>query len=552
MPLLCTLGRKSTQVSNTTNAAEVDASKDKQHHPTFTNVTGEDRPSVYSREVTTTKDPSLNPGTLSFVEDAAGGMGRHLGVFSCTMFIVGRVIGTGIFSTPSSILSSVGSVGASLMLWALGFLLSFCGLFVWLEYPTSILITAGHVADRWVVRGIALGVSFFVTILHGLTPAIGVFLMNALSVFKIVILLFIVISGWVVLSGKTHIKDPYTNFHDAFSGSSRSGNDYATATFKVLNAYSGWSNINYVMNNVKNPVRTLKIAGPLGLGICAVLYMLANVAYFTAATKDEISKSGVTVAALFFKSVFGTKAEKALSFFVSLSALGNVITVTFTICRINQELAKEGVPLPFGNKFWASNWPTGKSPLPGLIIHLIPSIIIIIAPPPAIVYPFILDVEGYPQQIINFFIVVGLIWLRWKKPDAVRPFKGKSCRWSQALSWLPLSYCGFQFGHHLHYSSWPQPFSVSVYLSNGDSSSFMNFILVLVAPFRRPANRVGDTPPLPYYLYCLVGIGIMFLGVVYWAVWRIVLPSILGYKLVPEKDTLDDGTVVTVFSRKKI
>lgn len=36
----------------------------------------------------------------------------------------------------------------------------------------------------------------------------------------------------------------------------------------------------------------------------------------------------------------------------------------------------------------------------------IQQIIIIIAPPPAIVYPFILDVEGYPQQIINLFIVV--------------------------------------------------------------------------------------------------------------------------------------------------
>jgi hypothetical protein len=33
-------------------------------------------------------------------------------------------------------------------------------------------------------------------------------------------------------------------------------------------------------------------------------------------------------------------------------------------------------------------------------------VIIIIGPPPSVVYPFILDVEGYPQQIINFFIVV--------------------------------------------------------------------------------------------------------------------------------------------------
>ena len=55
---------------------------------------------------------------------------------------------------------------------------------------------------------------------------------------------------------------------------------YATATFKVLNAYAGWSNVNYILNEVRDPIRTLKIAGPLGLGICAVLYMLANVAYF--------------------------------------------------------------------------------------------------------------------------------------------------------------------------------------------------------------------------------------------------------------------------------
>ena len=38
------------------------------------------------------------------------------------------------------------------------------------------------------------------------------------------------------------------------------------------------------------------------------------------------------------------------------------------------ELAKEGIPLPFGNKFWASNWPTGESPMLGLIAHLIPSV----------------------------------------------------------------------------------------------------------------------------------------------------------------------------------
>ena len=56
---------------------------------------------------------------------------------------------------------------------------------------------------------------------------------------------------------------------------------YATAAFKVLNAYGGWSNANYVLNEVRDPVRTIKIAGPLGLGICTFLYMTANIAYFS-------------------------------------------------------------------------------------------------------------------------------------------------------------------------------------------------------------------------------------------------------------------------------
>ncbi|KAJ8514783.1 hypothetical protein ONZ45_g7728 [Pleurotus djamor] len=519
-------------------------------------------------EESTTKDPTLNPGDLSFEEDTAGGMGRHLGVFSCTMLIVGRIIGTGIFSTPSSILGSVGSVGASLMLWVLGFVLSFCGLFVWLEYGTmfprsggekvyleavykkprylatvifavnaivlgftasgcivfanNILVSAGHTADRWVVRGIALGVIGFVTILHGFTPRLGVLVMNGLSVFKIVILLFVVITGWVVLSGRTHIQNPHANFHNAFAGSSHSSNDYATATFKVLNAYAGWSNVNYVLNDVKNPVRTLKIAGPLGLGICAILYLLANVAYFAAATKEEITHSGVTVASLFFRKVFGVQAQRALSVFVALSALGSFplsclpLSANFAhriLERYHSELAKAGIPLPFGNKFWASNWPTGKSPLPGLIIHLIPSIVVIIAPPPEVAYPFILDVEGYPQQIINLFIICGLFWLRYRKPNAARPFK---VWWPLAVFFLAAA------------------------------------IFLIIAPFLPPANGRGDTPPIPYYVYCLVGIGIMWLGVFYWATWRVILPKVFGYELVPRKEVLEDGTVVTLFSRKKV
>lgn len=68
----------------------------------------------------------------------------------------------------------------------------------------------------------------------------------------------------------------------------------------------------YVMNEIKDPVRTIKIAGPLGLSTCGILYILANVAYFSAATPAEIAASGTTVASFFMKKVFGRAAQRAL------------------------------------------------------------------------------------------------------------------------------------------------------------------------------------------------------------------------------------------------
>ena len=48
--------------------------------------------------------------------------------------------------------------------------------------------------------------------------------------------------------------------------------------------------------------------------------------------------------------------------------------------------------------------------------------------------------------------------------------------------------------------------------------------------------------------YCLIGIAVLAAGVVYWAGWRIILPKVFGYELIPRKETLPDGTVITLVS----
>lgn len=38
----------------------------------------------------------------------------------------------------------------------------------------------------------------------------------------------------------------------------------------------------------------------------------------------------------------------------------------------------------------------------------------------------------------------------------------------------------------------------------------------------------------------------MVVGILYWFIWRVLLPKVFGYHLVPRKEQLADGTFVTL------
>ena len=133
--------------------------------------------------------------------------------------------------------------------------------------------------------------------------------------------------------------------------------------------------------------------------------------------------------------------------------------------RVNQEIARQGF-LPFA-EYLSSSYPF-NAPLGGLIVHYIPSLLVIVLPPQRDVYAFILDVEGYPAQFFAMAICVGTLWLRRSRPDLKRPFKA----WRLAI-WLriALSAC------------------------------------LIVAPFVRPKNKQGDVG-FWYATYAVVGGGL--------------------------------------------
>ena len=55
-----------------------------------------------------------------------------------------RVVGTGIFATPSAILALSGSVGLSLFIWLVGMLIAGAGTAVYLEFGTALPKNGGE------------------------------------------------------------------------------------------------------------------------------------------------------------------------------------------------------------------------------------------------------------------------------------------------------------------------------------------------------------------------------------------------------------------------
>ena len=121
----------------------------------------------------------------------------------------------------------------------------------------------------------------------------------------------------------------HSNFEDLWADTNWDFNTISTAFFKVLYSYAGLGNINNVLNEVKNPVRTLKTVAPIALLTACVLYLAINLAFVSVIPLDEVKRSNELIAALFFEKLgYG---RWYLPLLIALSAAGNVMVVTFSL-----------------------------------------------------------------------------------------------------------------------------------------------------------------------------------------------------------------------------
>ena len=88
-------------------------------------------------------------------------------------------------------------------------------------------------------------------------------------------------------------------------------------------------------------MKKLRVSATLALTVVAILYTLANVAYFAAVPKAELKAAKEISASLLFKHVFGSSsASKGLNFLIALSSFGNLITVLLGDSRLIRECGR--------------------------------------------------------------------------------------------------------------------------------------------------------------------------------------------------------------------
>ncbi|KAL2862996.1 amidase signature domain-containing protein [Aspergillus lucknowensis] len=340
--------------------------------------------------------------------DREGGLGdgslernKTLTYLNGLSLVVGLVIGSGIFSSPSQVNTNAGSPGGALIAWLVAGLLAWTGaasyaelggaiplnggaqaylskifgelagfLFTWCavlvlkpgsaaiisiifgEYVVRAVVGAEvEQVNPWINKGVAFGGLLTVTCLNCLSTRLAARIGDLFMFFKFVALLGVTIIGIIVaatgLSSKGRASEEWKS--GWFEGTTTNISGWAMALYAGLWAFDGWDNTNYVTGEFKNPNRDLPRVIHTAMPLVIASYLLANISYFFVLPHSTIEASD-TIAVQFGDQVFGSIGALVFALVVSASCVGALNATVFTSGRLVYAAGKEGyLPSVFGN-----------------------------------------------------------------------------------------------------------------------------------------------------------------------------------------------------------
>jgi basic amino acid/polyamine antiporter, APA family len=397
-------------------------------------------------------------------DPSASGFARRLTLFDATMIVVSGIIGSGIFINPYVVAQKVHTPFLILAVWIAGGVIALFGAFVFAELSTVmpkvggqyaffreafhpivaflygwgllLIVQSGATAAvavafaqyvarlvalpegmaRWLAAAILLAVAGF----HALGIKPGAVLINLITFSKTLALAALIVAAFV-LTGRSGLTfEPLVP--PALGGLTLLSAFFA-GLVPAMFAYGGWQNLNYVAEEVREPLRNLPRAILIGVFCVIAVYVSANVAYVHALGAETLAATrtpAADVAAL----LLGETGAKAISLLIVISTFGFLNLSLLSAPRVYYAMAADGLFF----RSLARLSPRFRAPTAAILLQGG----IAAAYALANTYDRLLSYAVFADWI--FFALAGasLLVFRRTMPDAPRPFP------TPAYPWIPL------------------------------------------------------------------------------------------------------------------
>ena len=384
------------------------------------------------------------------------GFRQEIGLFGGVSILGGIMIGGGIFYLGSYVLMRTDfSLGLSLLCWIIGGIITLLGGLCFAEMGamlpkaggmTVYLNTAFHPVlgflngwNSWIIGGagsisagaLALAAVFELTGITGKLFASAVvialtvynlFGIKAGSIFQNVAMIAKLIPLGIIILSALFMGKESPDLSLMPSGDASMGDILsmiAFATLATLWAYEGWTNLNTVTEEMKNPKRNLPLSLIFSIGGITLLYTIFNFAIYKVIPFEEIKSMieqenyylGTEVAVRLLGGLGGI----IVTLCMVISQLGSTNGMIIAFPRTHYAMAKEGHFF----KSFAKLHPKYRVPTAPILCQCLITIILI----------WLRDLSQltslvvFSNMLFNILVIVAVPVLRKKMPDAERPYK---------------------------------------------------------------------------------------------------------------------------------
>ncbi|WP_459129314.1 APC family permease [Guggenheimella bovis] len=382
---------------------------------------------------------------------------REIGLFGGVSILGGIMIGGGIFYLGSYVLQRTGfSLGLSLLCWVIGGIVSILGGLCFAELgammpkaggTTVYLNEAFHPLvgflsgfNSWLIGGpgslsaaaLALAAMFHFSDTNGKIFAtviilaftaynyfgikMGSILQNVTMIAKLIPIFIIMLSA--LFMGKVQPNLAMVPL-DGPVGLGKMISMISFATIATLWAYEGWTNLNSVAEEIREPKKNLPLSIILAIGSITLLYTVFNFAIFKVLPIEEIKAMitkkeyylGTEVALRLLGGIGGT----IVSVGMIISMLGSINGMCLAFPRVYYAMAEEG---HFFKSFKKLH-PKYKIPTAPLIAQCIITLILIWVRS----LDQLTSLVVFTSILFNVLVFVAVAVLRKKYPDMERPYR---------------------------------------------------------------------------------------------------------------------------------